>query len=79
MQCSIMICRFRRLYTYQEVYVTRSRKRDRSRFFVKIEFLVWIVSSTSVEYSGAGSEFKYYSEAELWLLQIDRVIRNKKI
>ena len=39
------------------IYVTRSRKRDRSQFFVNIAFLVWIVSATSVEYNGASLEF----------------------
>ena len=38
-------------------FVTRSRKRDRSQFFVNIAFLVWIVSATSIEYNGASLEF----------------------
>ena len=47
------------------IYVTRYEKRDRSGFFADSAFLVWIISSTSIESNGAGLKEKFYSEAEL--------------
>ena len=45
-------------------YVTHYEKRDCSGFFAELAFLVWIVSSASVECNGANLK-EFYSEAEL--------------
>ena len=45
--------------------MTCYEKRDHSGFFAESAFLVWIVSSTSVECNRANLKEKFYSEAEL--------------
>ena len=50
---------------FMSTHVTRYEKRDRSGFFVDSAFLVWIVSSTSVEFNGSSLREKFCSEAEL--------------
>ena len=52
-------------FKYHYLYVTHYEKRDRSGFFADYAFLVWIVSSISIEFNGASLKEKFCSEAEL--------------
>ena len=49
----------------KQKYVTCYEKRDRLGFFVNSVFLVWIISSISIEFNGASLEKNFYSETEL--------------